>query len=336
MDSEHPLMQIKSDKCKIVPTDLRGPSLKQHLILPELCRRFNPDVYHHPHFDMPLWQTVPSVLTVHDVKYIRHPDYFPERSLIKKIYMKRILAISLQRSKHVIAVSENTKKDLLDLFNIPEAKITVIHHGLSENIALNGPSVGDSVVLKKFGVRGRFILFVGERRPHKNIVNLIRAFKILLSEFGSDFQLVIVGKPYAEYRGSENEVSTEGISDHVLFTDYLNDHDLRLFYRNAEMLVLPSFYEGFGFPIIEAMELGIPVAGANCTSIPEIIGEAGLLFNPNDIQEMALMMKRLLKDQKLKERFVRIGKERVKKFTWDKTARETYRCYSEVYSLTLN
>ena len=127
----HPLYILEKENLNKVFIDLNGPSLKQHISIPKIINKINPDVYHHPHFDLPFRTKCKAVITVHDLKYIRHPEYFPKQSQLKSIYMRKKLRHSLKKSAQIIVVSNSTKKDIIDLFHTPENKFTVIHHGLS-------------------------------------------------------------------------------------------------------------------------------------------------------------------------------------------------------------
>jgi len=327
----HPLSKLEAGNLKKIPVHLRGVSPCQHIVIPKILSKVKPGIYHHPHFDLPLFQQYPSVITVHDVKYIRYPEYFSQKRHTKAIYMKKMLKSSLHRSKKVIAVSKSTKKDILELFDVNEDKIVVVHHGLTNRFTEENHS--DINVLKKYGIHSKFILFVGERRPHKNIVNLIKAFKILLNSVKEKLQLLIIGKGYSNYTEPEKIIVKENLNSKVVLTGFVPDNELQILYQEAEMLVLPSFYEGFGFPLIEAMTLKTPVLGSNRTSIPEIIGNAGLLFNPDNVDELATKMKLLIQNNTLKKKIITKGFQRAKQFTWQNVARQTLEIYKEVFTM---
>ena len=156
------------------------------------------------------------------------------------------------------------------------------------------------------------------------------AFLELKKQIKQNIQLVIVGKAYADYCEPEKTIQKHRIGDKIILTDYISDDLLDYLYKNAYLFVIPSLYEGFGFPILEAMNAGIPVIGSNRTSIPEIIGEAGLVFDPDDIDDMASKIKLALTNQDLRNRLIDLGLERVKQFTWEKTAKATLEVYQDI------
>jgi glycosyltransferase involved in cell wall biosynthesis len=313
-------------RCTCFPVYLHGLSIRQHIILPKIIHKIRPDVYHHPHFDLPFFQSVPSVITIHDLKYIRHPEFFSDLNLIKSLYMKSMMASSIKRAKRIIAVSKSTKHDIISTFNCDEKKINVIYHGRF-NYHTKAIKEFD---LCKLGITKPYILCVGERRPHKNIPNLIKAFIELNKHYKPDIQLVIVGKAYASYCEPEKIVQKNGLCDSVILTGYITDDLLDYLYKNAYLFVIPSLYEGFGFPILEAMNAGVPVVGSDRTSIPEIIGEAGLLFSPVDIDDMVNKIKLALTNKELRNRLKDLGLKRAGQFTWERTAKATMEVYQDV------
>ena len=328
----HPLSQLHAPNLTKIPISLAGLSFRQHVVIPQILSKFKPDIYHHPHFDLPLFHNIPSVVTIHDLKYIRNPHFFPELSWVKRWYMKQMLANSITRAQKVITVSKNTKHDLIDLFNISEEKIKVIYHGLEERFRKKFDFNQMAQVLNKHGIFGKFILFVGERRPHKNIINLIKAFKLVKSNLHYSLKLVIIGKNYANYRDPEIEIARQGLEGDVHIDDFVTDEELVAFYNMTELLILPSYYEGFGFPLIEAMNCRVPVIAANNTSMPEIVGDAGLLVNPEYPEDIAAKILSILKDNQLREKLILKGLKNIKKFTWENTASQTLQVYKQIYS----
>ena len=335
VDEDHPIGKLEAPNLMKTRVHFHGPSPMQHLRMHSIMKKISPDIYHHPHFDLPMGHRIPSIITIHDLKYIRHPEYFPGRSRMKTFYMKKMVHNALQRTDKVVADSESTKRDLTALFPVQEDKIVVIHLGLAPFSQREKDSNFDDSILKKYGIKKKFILFVGERRPHKNIGSLIKAFKILRDSNKVKMRLVIVGKSYSNYREPEEIVDQEGLNEDVIFTDHLRDNELPTFYQNAAMLVLPSLYEGFGFPILEAMGCGIPVLGSNRTSIPEVMGDAGLLFKPHDVRDLALKMEKVLSDATLRRKMISRGLERAKQFRWENVALQTLNVYQDVYQRKL-
>ncbi|MEJ2627861.1 MAG: glycosyltransferase family 1 protein, partial [bacterium] len=233
------------------------------------------------------------------------------------------LQSAAKRAHKIITVSNHSKKDLITFCNIPENKIRVIYHGYKRFLV----EENEHHISKDLNIQKPYILFVGERRPHKNMENLILAFSKLIKQNHNDIQLVIVGKKYADYSKPEKMISSLRLNKKVILTDAISDTGLAYLYKNTEMFVLPSFYEGFGMPILEAMSFGVPVLGSNTTSIPEVIGEAGILFNPHDPNEIAKNMEKVLKNRKIRNTLIEKGKKRVKEFSWDSAASQTLELY---------
>jgi len=327
---DHPLNRIAGPHVNKIYAAIHGVNPVNHYTLSKIIRRINPDIYHHPHFDLPLLQHVKSVVTVHDLKYIRNPHFFPEFSAMKKFYMKRMIRNSARRAIRVITASKSTKNDLIELMNISDTKIDVVYHGLEEKLQVTFHQPKCTEILMRHGIDGEFIIFVGERRPHKNIPNLIQAFKILKNYLHDNIKLVIIGKKYLNYDVPESMINDAGAGQ-IVIADSVTDEELAIFYQQARLLILPSYYEGFGFPLIEAMSMGLPVIAANNTSMIEVVGNAGLLVDPDSPDDMAAAMIRLLKDDADRQKLIKAGFERVTEFNWDRSAMQTIEIYNKIY-----
>jgi len=328
---DHPLVQLEARNVTRIYTNISGVNPKNHIHLSRIIKQVDPDIYHHPHFDLPLFQRIKSVVTLHDLKYIRNPHFFPEFSALKKIYMKRMIASSARRANRVISASISTRQDIIDIMNIKEDKIDVIYHGLESKLHGDYSADQRESMIKKYGVDGKYILFVGERRPHKNIPNLIKAYKILKNNLHDNVKLVIIGKKYLNYDVPEKMVN-EFEAGQIVMTDSVTDEELAIFYQGAELLVLPSYYEGFGFPLIEAMSHGIPVIAAHNTSMIEVVGDAGLFIDPDSPGDIADKCEQLISDTILRDVLIRAGKENIERFTWEQAAAQTIAVYKNVYS----
>jgi glycosyltransferase involved in cell wall biosynthesis len=302
--------------------DLRGPSPRQNLIMPRLIREIKPDLYHHPQYDLPLTIRIPRVVTFHDLKYLFRPDFLEGNSFLKRSYIRWSIAHSLRSADQIISVSENTLKDLGKLFTFQDSKVSVIPNGVE-------PILGDksSESANKITLPERYILFVGTRRPHKNINGLIHALKVVRVKFDLPIELVIAGKAYADYRDPEKTASDTGMTNFVHFKNFVSDAQLPRLYRKAEAFVLPSFYEGFGIPLIEAMANKTPVIGSDRSSIPEVIGSAGLLVNPERPDDIADKIFQICTDQRLRQRLIDAGLERSRQFSWKRIAEATLEVY---------
>ncbi|MCK5146603.1 glycosyltransferase family 4 protein [bacterium] len=323
LESNHPLSMISGPNVQKIPVGLRGPSLKQHLVTSRILRTNNIDLYHHPHFDLPYRITVPTVATIHDLKYIRHPHFFPKKSLLKTAYIHHTLKHTLKRANRIIAISDFTRNDLHQFSNTTSNKIDVIHHGLDH------PEwkISNAKIHHALNLENPYILCIAEKRPHKNLTTLIHAFSQMKRTGYMDQHLVICGKSYSDYTVPEDRARELGLEDIIHFTGYVSDETMATLYNNASLFVLPSLYEGFGFPLLEAMKAGVPVIAANTTAIPEIVGDAGILFEANNHDDLAKKMQNIIDNQSESQRLIARGLERATYFTWARAAKSTLLCY---------
>ena len=185
---------------------------------------------------------------------------------------------------------------------------------------------------EKFGVTGKFVLFVGTLQPRKNISRLIEAFSRLPQQLKEEYQLVVIGKKGWLYEDILNSPKKFDVENRVLFLDYVSDEDLPTFYKKAELFVLPSLYEGFGLPVLEAMRYGCPVATSNVSSLPEAGGDAAVYFDPESIEDIKKTIENVLNDANLRDKMREKGLSHYKKFTWDKAAKEVLGVIEEVVS----
>ncbi len=282
------------------------------------------DVFHAP-FVAPMLKVCPTVLTVHDLAYLYFPDSY---TYTYKLFLKVFLTRSIKIADKIIAVSNNTKSDVVKHFGVPESKIEVIYESADVFFKVDKSKVHE--VREKYGINKDFILGLGLISPRKNFSTLLKAFKKLLHK-GVDVQLVIVGGKGWLYNQVLKLVSDLNIGSKVVFTGYVPKEDLLYLYNCAKMFVYPSLYEGFGIPILEAMACGCPVIASNTSSIPEVCGDAAILVNPLDVDEICERMLTLLKDVSLRESLIERGLRQASKFSWIKTAERTMELYKNVY-----
>ncbi len=299
----------------------------------EIAVQKGADVIHFPYnWSFPLKKMVPSVLTVHDVI----PFTFREaQSLYTNLFkykpgIKRACALN----DVIVTVSEFSRQDIFRKVGVPLEKIRVIYNGLREP---NRRSKSAASALKKMhGIGARYILNVGGIHERKNIIRLIKAFSIFVKRTRYPGSLVITGKasgtPYHEKmkRRCDKAASETGLSGRILFTNFISETELDMLFYDAEFLVYPSLYEGFGIPILEAMKVGLPVITSNVTALPEVAGGAALLTDPEDVDDIAAKMKLLLEDQKIRKDLKTKGPARARLFTWGKTTQEYLSLYAEI------
>lgn len=267
------------------------------------------------------------VITVHDLI----PLVFPQSRPYKVFIVYRfLLSRTLKNADKIIAVSNSTKFDLIKYFQIPPEKIEVIYEAADERFKLLSD---DEIraIRDKFNLNFPFILYVGGLAPHKNLTILIKAFyKAKLK--GIDHKLVIAGKKRWKYKEIFDSIDALHLQDDVIFTGYVPDESLPGLYNAADLFVYPSLYEGFGLPILEAMACGCPVIASNSSSLTEILGDAGILFNPYDVNELTKSICIVLNNIELKFNLRNKSLERAKNFSWNKCAMETLNVYNDVYS----
>jgi len=293
--------------------------------------RPKPDVFFSPVHYAPRFITIPLVLGIMDLSFLFFPDMFRSRDLFK---LKQWTMYSVKKAKRIIAISQSTKNDILKKYYISPDKVTVIYPGIT-NYEITKLNTTYSKIAQKFGIVGDYILYVGTLQPRKNIVRLIEAFELVSKRQTANgkrlLQLVIVGKKGWLYDTIFAKVKDLGIEDRVIFTGFVPDEELPILYAHATCFCLVSLYEGFGFPVLEAMKEGTPVVASNVSSLPELVADAGILVNPEDVTDIAHGIIDVLKmKDEDRMKLITRGKKQAAKFTWEKTARETLKVLEEV------
>jgi glycosyltransferase involved in cell wall biosynthesis len=264
------------------------------------------------------------VVTIHDLYFERHPEHCDP---LGGIYLANTLRKRLQFADRIIAVSNTTKRDLIELYEVPPEKIDVIYEGVSDRFR----PIEDRQLLDTFRneycLPEVYMLAVGTLEPRKNLEGLFRAYSHLKSIFSHPPPLVVVGLRGWKTTGIYKTMVELGIEDDVIFTDYVHDEHMPLIYNAARLFVMPTFFEGFGLPVVEAMACGTPVACSDISTLREVAGEAALFFDPNDPESIAGTIRKFLSSKKKREQFAREGLERSTRFSWRLTARKTIRCY---------
>jgi len=286
----------------------------------------------HSQYVLPPFIPCKSVLTIHDILFESHPEFFPE---FHRRLLKFFIPFSAKRADRIISVSEFTKKQIMKYYRVPEEKITVIYEGASDKFLPIRDKELIKPVLEKYGIKKRYILFVGRVEPRKNIVGLLNAFVYIKNKGMKDFCLVIVGNQDKIFQEKElfDQIKELQLDSDVIFTGGVSDEDLPVLYNEAEVLVYPAFAEGFGLPVLEAMACGTPVVTSNTTSLPEVTGDAAILVNPYSSEEIGQALEKILNDDSLRRELALRGLQRAKKFSWQDAAKKTIEVYKEVLSL---
>lgn len=319
-------MPKETEKWKYVV--IQSKKLWTLLGLSTKLRSFELDVFFSPTHYLPLFTASPSVISILDVSYLYFPNLFKKKDLYQ---LKFWGGYSIKKAKKIITISNSSKNDIIKMYKVNPDKVTVIYPGVKTmNLSTKTKDLG--TIQKEFGIKGPYILFVGTLQPRKNIVKLVEAFSKLedLGPKTKDLSLVIVGKKGWQFEEILNAPKKYNVEDRVKFLDSVSDEDLPGFYKNALCFCLPSLYEGFGLPILEAMQYGCPVATSNVSSLPEAGGDAAVYFDPENVEDIKKSLESIIQSSELRDKLIKKGYEQVKKFSWEKTAKETLKILEEV------
>ncbi len=285
------------------------------------------DIFHSPDFVLPPVARAVKVLTIHDLSFLRVPECADPRL---RWYLGQVVPRSVRRADFLLADSESTRGDLIELLGVPPDRVQVIYGGVDPRFA----PVEDAEALRRVRekyARGRpFILAVGTLEPRKNYPTLIRAFAQARQAARLPHALVIVGRKGWVYEPIFAAVDELSLHDDVLFPGFVPDEELPALYSAADVLVTPSFYEGFGLPALEAMACGTPVIVSDVSSLPEVVGEAGVRIDPHDETGLAEALARVVQDSALRATLRAAGLERARQFTWESAARELLGVYARL------
>jgi glycosyltransferase involved in cell wall biosynthesis len=316
---------------------LLGLKDKNQYFLRQTTESHEATIVHFPYFDpffltLPFIKEVPTVVTVHDLIPIRFIKHYPPglRGKIKWFWQN----LSLKGAAAVITDSESSKKDIIKFANIPENKIAVIYLAAGQNFKKLTKGKWQEQVRHKYNLPKRYLLYVGDINWNKNIPGLIKAFTKVKSQF-PQFKLILVGSAYAnnslpEFQEIQQLINQYNLKDEVMFLDYVPENDLVVIYNLASLYVQPSFYEGFGLPVLEAMSCGCPVVSSNQSSLPEIGGQAVTYFDPHQEGDLAKKLILILSNPHKLRELSNNGLVQAKKFTWLKTAQETVKVYEKI------
>ena len=283
------------------------------------------DLFYSPYYKLPLLSPIPSINQVLDLMYLVFPPYVQDLGVLKRMYYATLGRAFSLKAINIITDSEHARKDIVRLWKINPGKITIIPLGVADRYTPVRDKGICSKVRKKFNLPERYILYLGNFKPHKNVVSLVEAFSVIKQEI-KDIKLVLAGPLDAHGQTIQNRVAAAGLSEDVVFTDVIQEEDLpEVILSMAELFVFPSLYEGFGIPPLEAMACGTPVVASDRTAIPEVVGNAGLLVNPQNIYKLGQAILSLLKNQNLHSTYAEKGLKRAAQFRKEQTAGELYR-----------
>lgn len=277
-----------------------------------------------------------TVVTIHGLEYEFCARAY---SFWERLYMRFFIKRSCRKASKIIAVSENTKNDLVRLYNVPKEKIEVIYEGVEisssplgggcpedrRGIKSQTPSLilpSGTFSLREKGTFEKFLLFIGRIEERKNISGILQAFEILKEKYKIPHKLILAGRPGYGYEKIKNQMSKSKYGEEIASLGFISEEEKWALLEGAEVFLFPTFYEGFGLPILEAESFGTPVITSNVSSMPEVAGESAVLVNPKNPQEIAEGVYKLISDQSFRDDIIEKGRENVKRFSWEKCAKE--------------
>lgn len=312
---------------KKVLADYSHYSFQEQFFLPLQLIKLKPDLVHFPHFNVPLFWWGKQIVTVHDLikhqsRGTRTTTKWPLVYWFKYLNYRFLIWIAIKRAARIIVPSQWTKTKLTKRYHLPPEKIVVTYEGVEKKFS-------KAKILKKYKMEKPFVIYTGSLYPHKNVERLVKAIKRI------NLRLVVVCAKNVFWQRFKKKVKMLKAEKLVTLTGFVPDKDLVALYQQAEAFVFPSLLEGFGLPGLEAMAVGLPVLAANSSCLPEVYGQAAVYFNPLDVEEMARKIKKVVGSQKLKDKMVKLGYQQVKKYSWQKMARETVGVYKNLLAQNL-
>ncbi|PJA88150.1 MAG: hypothetical protein CO140_00420, partial [Candidatus Moranbacteria bacterium CG_4_9_14_3_um_filter_40_7] len=312
-----------------VLANYRWYSLEEQLKMPPLLSKYRLDLVHFPHFNVPLFYRGKFIVTIHDLILLHFPTLRgttlgPVCYWFKFWMYEIVIRFAIKQSKKIIAVSEFTKKDLLKNYAIDPSKIEVTYEACDD--FCNWRPEKEDQILKKYAIMKPYLLYVGNAYPHKNLEKLVSVFCELKKKI-TDINLVLVGKEDYFFKKLKEKITARKQGAGIVFTGFISDAELDIFYKNALVFVFPSLYEGFGLPPLEAMAKGVPVISSDHPCMREILGESAFYFKAEDEKEMAEKITEIVSNSGLREKFIQKGYAQIKKYNWRLMAEKTKHIY---------
>ncbi|HZD94819.1 MAG TPA: glycosyltransferase family 1 protein, partial [Candidatus Sulfotelmatobacter sp.] len=320
----HPftLDEIENDPRFALRKTAKNPVVRLTAALPAALREIQPDIFH-CQYVQPLWGNGRTVVAIHDLAHEHFPEFFHP---LEALRMKKLVRWTAKKAQHILTISQFSAADIAERFSLPRNKITVAYLSASPDFHPRDKQFCQDHLARAYGIRSPFILYIGRIQARKNLPRLVEAFACVRKK-GADLQLVIVGKKDWQSEMLAARVSELGLESTVIFPGFVPFNDLPLFYNAAELFVFPSFFEGFGLPVIESMASGVPTITSFGSSLQEIAGDGALLINPAETDSIAAAMDKILGDRDLRERLAAAGIQRAKQFTQDQLVKNTLAVY---------
>jgi glycosyltransferase involved in cell wall biosynthesis len=295
--------------------------------VPRAAKKFGADIIFNTKFSVPLLSRAKSMLVLHGSEWYVHPEFY---SKLDMIYNKILFPVYCGKASAISSVSRTSADDIIEFLSLEPSKVHVVHSSIAEHFHEPISDEARSACKEKYSLPDRFVLFVGKIYPGKNFGNIVRAFRKVSEEADCDIRLVSVGDMRWRYKPELKLVEELGLADKVMFPGWVDQHDLPAIYSLADCFLFPSYYEGFGIPLLESMACDCPVVTASTGSCPEIAADAALFADPNDPGEIADQVLRVLTDDTLSKELVRRGRERIKDFSWDRAGQMTIDIFRQV------
>jgi len=330
--------ECDNQRIKKILANVRWYTLREQFVMPRLISTAKVDLMHYLHFNVPIFSCKKFVVTIHDLILIKYPTprastLSPILYKIKNFFYRIIIWLAINRAKKIIAVSKFTKQDIIKYFKIKPEKIAMIYEGVA-NLSNGRDSLftakqNDKAVISEYNITDPFLLYIGNAYPHKNLERLVQVFQKIQENNLEKFQnlkLVLVGKEDYFYKRLKEETKNNA----VIFAGYVPDNQLEAMFSQALCYVFPSLYEGFGLPPLEAMAKGCPVVSSNRSCLPEVLEDAAIYFDPENMTEMQTEIEKLLNNEDLRQKLIQEGYQQIKKYDWWESARQTLQVYQEL------
>lgn len=311
---------------------LKPKRLWTRIALPIALYKAKPDLAYSPTHYIPRFSPAKRIATIFDLSFLHFPQMFNKKDLWQ---LKNWTKFSAKNAQKIITISQSSKKDICNFYNVSKDKVTVAYPGYDKNkfSARGGLSFGQKIeeIKKKYKIEGNYIIYVGTVQPRKNLIRLMEVVAKI-----ENIKLLVVGKTIGLGRQGWkfNEILEApkklGIEDRVIFTGFVPTQDLPLLLSGSQAFILPSLYEGFGIPVLEAMACGVPVICSKTSSLPEVCGKAGLLIDPYSVTQIEQAVRTAVTDKKLRQKKIKEGLMQAKKFSWDKMARTVLKVFESV------
>jgi len=306
--------------CRLEHIRSKFISMAEQVELPKVLKSLKADLFHSPSFAAPLFCPCRLIMTVHDVNHMVFPQYYGR---IHQLYYRHIVRPAVRKAQKILTVSQFSRNEIINFLGVSPEKMIVTYNGIDSAFKVIDKHDALEDVRRRYRLPAEFVLYVGNRKPHKNVEQLMAAF----SRVRTDYSLVLTGEADRQLGGLAEDM---GLTGRVVFAGDVAEDDLPVLYNLAGLFVFPSLYEGFGLPPLEAMACGTPVVTSNRSSLPEVAGEAAVLVDPYSAEELTAAIERVLQDESLYSQMREKGLVQAAKFSWEDTARQTLEVYEEV------